>query len=258
MKQSISISNFVIVCLILFFSIPLIYLILGGLLNSPFVNQWDTFTLDGFSEIFANSSLIHSLTESLLLALSSAIIGVLITTLYLSNSLFNSKKESNTSSIALSFPLALPDIIWGLSIVFLAKVLSISLGYNLVFLIHICFNVVLAYVFLKPVFRSYPKSQIKSSVILGASKFETITDVVLPNLLKQFIVVFVMCFLYSYDDFLLTFLLGGSDTNTLPLYLYSKLRYGASSSIISIASLTTIFNILLSVIIIAVTKKIKL
>jgi spermidine/putrescine transport system permease protein len=248
-------TRFFIFGLAFFYVVPLLYILLATFFNSPFISKWETISFQGVISIFDNNQLINSITNSLIIAVISSFFGMMLCVTYLMAIVSFNKKEKYFEKRIMSFPVFLPDIIWGLSILIVLRLLSVGTGYTVVLIIHIVFNCFLSYLLLRNLIINYPKSQVFSARLFGLNSFKTFVKVILPSNGLHFIGCFLLCFIYSFDDFLLTFLLGGSEVNTLPLFMYSKLKYGASAEIVAIAGVTTVFNLLILFLIFLINKK---
>ena len=80
---------------------------------------------------------------------------------------------------------------------------------------------------------------------LGATRFQTLKEVVLPYLTPGIIAGFFMAFTYSLDDFAVTFFVTGNDFTTLSVEIYSRAREGISLEINALSAIVFLFSILL-------------
>jgi len=77
----------------------------------------------------------------------------------------------------------------------------------------------------------------EASADLGASKLTTWRKITIPLLLPGIIACVVLIFSWSFDDFIITYFVAGPGSTTLPLYVFSQLRYGASPVINTIGTI---------------------
>ena len=256
MNKKFKIWHLILGAIVLFYAIPLLFIVLSTFFNSPFLNQWDKMTFSGILDILKNTRLVDSLFNSIFIGIFSALFGIIFSTFYLNTVSSALDKERKWHINIMSFPIFFPDILWGLSLLIVSRILSVNTGYFFVILVHITFNCFLSYLILRDVFIHFPKSQLLSAKLFGMKSTEIFFKIIFPANKMNFLGCFFLCFLYSFDDFLLTFLLGGSEVNTLPLFLYSKLKFGASVEIVSIAGVTTLINILIFFLILKFSKNI--
>ena len=79
---------------------------------------------------------------------------------------------------------------------------------------------------------------------LGASEFETMTKVVIPAIMPGILSGFMMAVTMSLEDFVITFFVAGPGSTTLPLYVYSMIRFGVSPVINSLSFVMIVFTCL--------------
>jgi spermidine/putrescine transport system permease protein len=77
---------------------------------------------------------------------------------------------------------------------------------------------------------------------LGASEIQTFLRVTLPNLKPALVTAFVLAFLLSFDDFLMTFFTNGAAGDTLPVLLYSLMKTGLTPKVQALSSLMLFFS----------------
>lgn len=239
------INNFLLFIISTFFLLPIVFLILASIFDSPFFLKWDKVHFSDFHNIISNTQLKTSLINSLIIGLSSSMIGISFSIFYLINIKFNGEKQNNIHKQILSIPIFFPDILWGLSILFILKIFNLSTGFLPVFIIHIVFNSFLSHLILRNSIINYSYSQIQSAQIFGLSKFEILLYIVIPNIKIQLFGCFLLCFIYSFDDFLITYILSGSSFQTFPIFVYSKLKYGLTQDILAITTVYVLLNIVL-------------
>src|SRR2546427_11324142 len=89
----------------------------------------------------------------------------------------------------------------------------------------------------------------EASAALGATPFGTFWRVTLPQLYPAILAGALLAFTFSFDDFLLSFFVSGVGSTTLPLNLFSRLRFGVSPIINAVAA--TMLTLTLTAIIVA-------
>lgn len=71
-------------------------------------------------------------------------------------------------------------------------------------------------------------SIIEASRDLGATERQTLFKVIIPAVLPGILSAFLMSVTLSLEDFVITFFVSGPGSTTLPLYVFSMVRYGIS------------------------------
>jgi spermidine/putrescine transport system permease protein len=81
----------------------------------------------------------------------------------------------------------------------------------------------------------------EAALSLGATYPETVYRVVLPHLAPALLASALMAFTVSFNEFVLAFFLTGGGFQTLPIYIYSLIRWESSPIINAVATLMLVF-----------------
>ena len=81
---------------------------------------------------------------------------------------------------------------------------------------------------------------------LGATELQTLVKVVVPSLLPGILSGFLIAITMSLEDFVITFFVSGPGSTTLPLYVYSMIRFGVSPVINSLSCVMIIATCLIA------------
>ena len=93
-------------------------------------------------------------------------------------------------------------------------------------------------------------SIIEASHDLGANEMQTLWKVVIPAIMPGIISGFMMSVTMSLEDYVITALVSGPGSSTLPLYVYSMIRFGVSPVINALS-----FVLILIITVVAVVLK---
>lgn len=224
---------FVITLLIL--HVPLLFLF-----GSSFFQRSDEawhFTLRWFSEVLGDGSLGQAFLNSVMVGVTSTSLATLLGTaaaLALHRGGFFGEAWLRTLGLT---SLVLPEIVFALALLSWFFLLQIPLSLSTVVLAHVTFT--LAYVILIVGARL---SQVDPSLEdaardLGASEWKVLWQVVLPLIRPSIGAAFLLGFLLSFDDFLITFFVNGSGQDTLPVKLYTSMKMGLTPKLNALATL---------------------
>jgi spermidine/putrescine transport system permease protein len=72
---------------------------------------------------------------------------------------------------------------------------------------------------------------------LGASPWQSARKVLIPMLMPGIVAGALLAFTLSVDDFVITFFVAGPGSTTLPLRIYSMIKYGAPPMINALSTL---------------------
>jgi spermidine/putrescine transport system permease protein len=77
---------------------------------------------------------------------------------------------------------------------------------------------------------------------LYASPIQAFFHVTLPLLFQGILAGFLLAFIISLDDFIITSMVAGPGATTLPLHIYSSLRLGVTPELNAISSLLVVVS----------------
>jgi spermidine/putrescine transport system permease protein len=77
----------------------------------------------------------------------------------------------------------------------------------------------------------------EAAMDLGANRFRTFVRVTGPLLMPAIMASAVLIFPWSFDDFVITYFVSGIGSTTLPIYVFSQMRFGATPVINTIGAL---------------------
>ncbi len=224
----------------LFLYLPLAVLGLFSF-NSSKVSVWRGFTWNWYSQVLHNSLLLESAINSLVIALSATLIATIIGTLA-AYALWKKRAPVFTSSLYLS--LVTPEIVTGVSLLvffqMIFRTLRAQLGIHTVILAHIGFC--LAYVVLVVLarLRTFDATLEEAALDLGANPWEAFRLVTLPLLMPGIIAAALLCFTVSFDDYVITSLVAGVNSETLPMVIYAMARKGVSPEVNALSMIITV------------------
>ena len=141
-------------------------------------------------------------------------------------------------------PLLLPEIVFGLGLLVWFVMLRISLGTVSLILAHVTFAVSYVYLTVGARMQVIDPAIDDAAADLGASSGQILFRVYIPMLGPSLAAGWVMAFAISFDDFLISFFTAGPDTVTLPLALYSSIKFGVSPSIFAMSTLVFVVSVL--------------
>ena len=79
--------------------------------------------------------------------------------------------------------------------------------------------------------------------VLYATEWETFRFVTVPLLMPGIVAGAMLAFVISLDDFIITLMVGGAGSTTLPVYIYSMIRRGLTPEVNAISTVLLFFSI---------------
>ena len=231
-----------VVCM-LFLLVPLLVLIAYSFNASRQVTVWGGFSLKWFAETLQDDELWFAIRNSLVIAGLNAIVSTALGTMTaLAIGRFAFRGRRWLASL-LYVPVVLPEIILGIALLVLFVMLGMPRGFLTVIIGHVTFSFPFVTLLVLARVQALDRSQEEASLDLGASPWRTFHNVILPPLFPSLLSGFLFAFTMSLDDFVISFFAAGPETVTLPLKVYSMVKFGLTPTINVVSTLLILFTL---------------
>jgi len=224
-----------------FLHVPLLTLTVFSFNSSRFT-VWEGFSLTWYRAIFRDPQIVQGTWNSLIIALFATAISTAIGTLC-AYGLW--KRGSRLLSGSLYLSLVTPEIVAGISLLALFQWafqwLHWQLGLYTVVLAHVSFSIAYVVIVVLARLRTLSPALEEAAMDLGATEWQAFAHVTLPALIPGIIAAALLALTVSFDDYVITSMVAGVDSETLPMVIYAMARRGASPVINAISALITVF-----------------
>lgn len=210
------------------------------------------FTWRWFADFFSDRTALRSIENSALIAAISATVSTLLGTGLTIGIIKGITKYKSFLITALLLPVLMPSLTIGIAALVFFRAINIPLGMPVVIMSHVSISISYVFLIIMGRIEGIHLEIQEAAVDLGASWFGSIKDVLIPSLLPSILAGWLFAFMISWNEFIITYFLIGSDV-TLPIYIFSQLRFGISPKVNVISVLVTIFT--LSVIVLQTSSK---
>jgi spermidine/putrescine transport system permease protein len=211
-----------------FLHLPLLILAIFSVNASRFT-AWQGLSLHWYQAMLADRDLLESAGNSLAIAVASTALSTVIGTLA-AYALW--KRASNWLAGGLYLSLVTPEIVTGVSLLALFqwtfRYVNFRLGMHTVILAHVSFSIAYVVVVVLARLRGFDPALEEAAQDLGATEFAAFRRVTLPYLAPAIAAAAMLAFTISIDDYVITSLVAGVDSQTLPMVIYAMARRGIS------------------------------
>lgn len=226
--KNFSFSNTVLFITLLFLFVPLFFIIIYSF-NEGKSAEFTKPSLIWYKKlIFDSSDLWQALLNSVIIALTSGIVSTILGTLAsigVNWYKFTGKKFIQSITY---LPMILPEVIVGISMLIFFSGIKIPLGLFTIFAAHTTFCLPFVFLMVNARLDEFDYSIIEAAHDLGATEVSTMVKVIIPAIMPGILSGFMMAVTMSLEDFVITFFVAGPGSTTLPLYVYSMIRFGVS------------------------------
>jgi spermidine/putrescine transport system permease protein len=204
------------------------------------------FTLKWYRQLGDDASLVSALWASLKVAVSAALIGTAMGFLAAKAMAHHHVPLRKLLYSLLLLPLIVPTIVKGASLLsFFRQYLDLPLSLWVVGAAHVMKTIPIAMQVMIARLESFDRNLEEASADLGMSMWQTFRRVTLPLAMPGIISSLLLCFIVSFDEFLLAFFLSGNEP-TLPIYIFGLLRFPDSvPSLLALGSCMLVASVVL-------------
>ena len=235
--------------MVLFLYLPIFLLVLFSFNDSIIMSfPLKGFTLKWFQALPEAGKLLESVRNSLVVGFFSALVSTILGTMA-AIAITRHRIPGRDFFLAIGMlPLVIPYVVLGVALLILFHYLGMRLSLWTVGASHVLINIPYVMLIVAARLSEFNQNLEEASMDLGASYWGTLLRVTLPISAPALVAAFLSCFTTSFDEFTLAFFLTSTE-NTLPVYLYSQLRFvGRLPIVVALAALIMIVSIFLLVI----------
>lgn len=224
-------EKFYIVLIFIFLYAPIATLIVFSFNDSKSRASWSGFTLKWYKTMLNDPMIRSSLYYTLIIALISAIVATIIGT-FAAIGIFSMKLTFRKLLMNLTYlPVLNPDIVTGIALMLFFIALNQTLGFFSMLLAHITFNIPYVILCVMPKLKQLNNSVYEAAIDLGATPFQALYKVILPEISPGVITGLLLAFTLSLDDFVISYFTTGNGISNLSITIYTMTRRGVKPEI---------------------------
>jgi spermidine/putrescine transport system permease protein len=187
--------------------------------------DFDTFTLDNWTDPCGPAGLCASLVRSVQIGLLSTVVSTVLGTLLafaLARHRFRGRSATN---VLVLLPMTTPEVVMGSSLLALFGATRVPLGFWTVVIAHVMFCISFVVVAVRARIAGLDPSLQEAAADLYAGPWQTFRLVTLPLVLPGILAAALLAFSLSFDDFIITNFNAGTMT-TFPMYVWGAAQRG--------------------------------
>ncbi len=220
---------------------PIVVVIIMSFNTGRSVLRWEGFGFDWYQKAFSPGPLLTGLQHTIIVAFAATAIAVVLGTM-LSIGVHKFTRGPLARAFA-TLPAFIPDILLGIGILSLFGFLGFSIGLHSVILAHAAFEIAIVALIVLARLGSMDRSLEEAATNLGASPARTFLRVSLPQLAPAIGAGAVLGFTLSLDEFLIAFFTTSPTSQTLPIQIYSMVRFGVTPEVNALAAVMLVVSL---------------
>ena len=229
-----------------FLYIPIAVLVVMSFNASKNPFTWTGFSTQWYSALFNNDLIRQGFINTMIVAVGATILATILGTL-LAIGVARYFRSTVVEAYSLA-PAIIPDLVLAIGLLAFFSLVGVTLSLFSVLLAHVVFGMAFVAAVVIARIGQTDSSLEEASRDLGASAFTTFFRITLPSLAPGIIAGALLVFTLSLDEFVVTYFTNGPTTPTLPIVIYSMVRFGVTPEINALAALLLLvsFTIVIS------------
>ena len=239
--QLVMLANFV------FLYFPIVALMAFSFNNSRRNITWQGFTFKYYIKAYNNTSLFEAFVNSLIVAGISTVVSTMLGTM-LGLALYRFRfPAKNAFDGWVHLPIIIPEICMGVAMMAFFARTHIPLGLFTITVSHIAFTIPFVAVVIRARMAGFDHSLEEVSYDLGANQWQTFMNVTLPYMMPGVVAGMLLALTLSLDDFVITFFTCGPGSTTLPIKIFSMVRFSVTPEVNAASTVLILMTLALAV-----------
>jgi putrescine transport system permease protein len=224
--------------------VPIASVVIYSFNDSRLVTLWGGFSLRWYAGLLADDELLEAAFLSLRIAVVSATLATALGAL-VAVALHRVRRLRGRMLLSgmITAPLVMPEIITGLSLLFLFISMANLIGWpasrgaTTITIAHITFSMAYVFVVVRSRLAALDDSLEEAAMDLGGRPVAVFFDITVPMLLPALVSGWLLSFTLSLDDLVISSFVSGPGATTLPMLIFAKVRLGVTPDINAITTI---------------------
>ena len=222
MKKKTSVGSKIILTLtMLFFYLPILYIIIFSFNDSRSLTKFGGFSLRWYEKMFADSTMMEAVLYTVIIAVIATVVATVVGTITAIGLSKSRKVVQKMVERINDLPVMNPDIVTAISLLVFFSVLTVKKGFGTLLIAHIMFCIPYVMLSVTPKLRSLDPNLIDAAMDLGATPFQALTKVIVPQIKPGIVSGALISFTMSFDDFVISYFTTGNGVNNISILVYT-------------------------------------
>lgn len=222
MKKKTSVGSKIILTLtMLFFYLPILYIIVFSFNDSRSLTKFSGFSLRWYEKMFADSTMMEAVLYTVIIAVIATVVATVVGTITAIGLSKSRKVVQKMVERINDLPVMNPDIVTAISLLMFFSVLTVKKGFGTLLIAHIMFCIPYVMLSVTPKLRSLDPNLIDAAMDLGATPFQALAKVIVPQIKPGIVSGALIAFTMSFDDFVISYFTTGNGVNNISILVYT-------------------------------------
>ena len=250
-------SKFYLALILIFFYLPILYTIVFSFNDSRSLTVFKGFSLQWYERMFNDRNMMQAIWYTFVIAILATIISTIVGTIA-SIGLSKSRKALQLAIEQVNnLSVMTPEIVTAIGLLMLfSSFRVIEKGFLTLLLAHIAFCIPYVMLSVSPKLRSLDPNLAEAALDLGATPWQALTKVIVPQILPGIVSGALIAFTMSIDDFVISYFVTGNGVSNISILVYSmSKRINPSINAVSTLVIVIITVVLILVNIVPMLRK---
>ena len=220
-KKHSAASKIILILTMLFFYLPILYIIVFSFNDSRSLTKFSGFSLRWYEKMFADSTMMEAVLYTVIIALIATVVSTVVGTITAIGLSKSRKVVQKMVERINDLPVMNPDIVTAISLLMFFSVLTVKKGFGTLLIAHIMFCISYVMLSVTPKLRSLDPNLIDAAMDLGATPFQALTKVIVPQIKPGIVSGALIAFTMSFDDFVISYFTTGNGVNNISILVYT-------------------------------------
>ncbi len=226
-----------------FLHLPVLILIAFSFNESRFT-VWTGTSWKWYRELARSPRILEALQNSLVVAAAATALSTVIGTLCAIAMGRRRRPSDRALDAVMQLSIVTPEIVTGISLLaffqWIFRFLDLGLGLGTIIIAHVAFSIAFVLLVVRARLAALDPALEEAAMDLGAGPTATFFRVTLPLLQPGILAAALLAFIISFDDYLITSLVAGVGSETLPMVIYSMARRGISPVVNALSAILVV------------------
>lgn len=220
-KFSRSFNRMLMILVMIFFYLPIIYMIIFSFNEGKSLTTFTGFSLRWYAHMLESQDMMEALYTTFGVALIATAVSTVVGTISAIGLSKSRKIIRNVMEQVNNLPLMNPEIVTAIGFMLLFITFRIEKGYVTMLLAHIAFCIPYVMLSVMPKIRSLDPNLADAAMDLGATPWQALVKVIVPQITPGILSGALIAFTMSIDDFIISYFVTGSGVKNLSIMVYT-------------------------------------
>ncbi len=214
-------GKILMILMIAFFYLPILYMIIFSFNEGKSLTSFTGFSLRWYKHMLESREMMEALSTTFSIAIISTIVSTVVGTIAAIGLSKSKKIVREVMDQVNNLPMMNPEIVTAIGFMLLFITFQVEKGYMTMLLAHIAFCIPYVMLSVMPKVRSLDPNLANAAMDLGATPWQALTKVIVPQITPGIISGALIAFTMSVDDFIISYFVTGSGVKNLSIIVYT-------------------------------------